>query len=67
MDWPLRAGSKADAGELCDQGSLTGMTFKDMEVYIISLFLSQVSSLFLNLVALRRSSSQTGCPIRALP
>lgn len=57
MDRPLRAGSKADAGELCDQGSLTGMTFKDMGVYIISLFLSQVSSLFLNLIALRRSSS----------
>ena len=57
MDRPLRAGSKADAGELCDQGSLTGMTFKDMGVHIISLFLSKVSSLFLNLIALRRSSS----------
>ena len=57
MDRPLGAGSKADVGELCDQGSFTGMTFKDMEVYIISLFLSKVSSLFLNLVALRRSSS----------
>lgn len=57
MDRPLGAGSKADVGELCDQGSLTGMTFKDMEVYIISLFLSKVSSLFLNLIALRRSSS----------